>query len=39
MENPIVTLTQASKSFVDGNDTHHVLDSVDFALVTGQAWL
>ncbi|UXA00632.1 ABC transporter ATP-binding protein [Vibrio splendidus] len=35
MENPIVTLTQASKSFVDGKDTHHVLESVDFALVTG----
>ena len=35
MESPIVTLTHASKSFVDGNDTHHVLDNVDFALATG----
>ncbi|WP_215405098.1 ABC transporter ATP-binding protein [Vibrio gigantis] len=35
MENPIVTLKQASKSFVDGKDTHSVLDSVDFTLATG----
>ncbi len=35
MESPIVTLTHASKSFVDGKDTHHVLESVDFALSKG----
>ncbi|MEZ8579969.1 ABC transporter ATP-binding protein [Vibrio splendidus] len=35
MESPIVTLTHASKSFVDGKDTHSVLDNVDFALATG----
>ncbi|WP_373954338.1 ABC transporter ATP-binding protein [Vibrio pomeroyi] len=35
MENPVVTLKQASKSFVDGKDTHHVLEGVDFALATG----
>ena len=35
MESPIVTLTHASKSFVDGKDTHHVLENVDFALATG----
>lgn len=35
MESPIVTLTHASKSFVDGKDTHHVLEGVDFALATG----
>ncbi|MEZ9892228.1 ABC transporter ATP-binding protein [Vibrio lentus] len=35
MESPIVTLAHASKSFVDGKDTHSVLDNVDFALATG----
>ena len=35
MENPVVMLKQASKSFVDGKDTHSVLDSVDFTLATG----
>lgn len=35
MENPVVTLKQASKSFVDGKDIHSVLDSVDFTLATG----
>ncbi len=35
MESPIVTLTHASKCFVDGKDTHHVLEGVDFALATG----
>ncbi|MDH5929956.1 ABC transporter ATP-binding protein [Vibrio splendidus] len=35
MESPIVTLTHARKSFVDGKDTHSVLDNVDFALATG----
>ncbi|MEZ8059150.1 ABC transporter ATP-binding protein [Vibrio splendidus] len=35
MESPIVTLTHANKSFVDGKDTHHVLEDVDFALATG----
>ena len=35
MESPIVTLTHASKRFVDGKDTHHVLQDVDFALATG----
>ncbi|CAK1700857.1 putative ABC-type dipeptide/oligopeptide/nickel transport system, ATPase component [Vibrio crassostreae] len=34
MESPIVTLTHAIKSFVDGKDIHHVLDNVDFALAT-----
>ena len=35
MESPIVTLTHASKNFIDGKDTHSVLDSVDFTLATG----
>lgn len=35
MEDPVVTLKQASKSFVDGKDIHSVLDSVDFTLATG----
>lgn len=35
MENPVVTLKQASKSFVDGKETHSVLDNVDFTLTTG----
>ena len=35
MKKPIITLTHASKSFVDGKYTHHVLEGVDFALATG----
>jgi len=35
MESPVVTLKQASKSFVDGKDTHKVLNSVDFTLAKG----
>ena len=35
MENPVVTLKHASKSFVDGKETHSVLDNVDFTLTTG----
>ncbi|KJZ11470.1 ABC transporter ATP-binding protein [Marinomonas sp. S3726] len=35
MESPVVTLKQASKSFVDGKDTHKVLNGVDFALAKG----
>lgn len=32
MEHPVVTLKQASKSFVDGKETHRVLEQVDFSL-------
>ncbi|OPH54183.1 ABC transporter ATP-binding protein [Vibrio campbellii] len=35
MESPLVTLKHASKSFVDGKETHRVLESVDFTLNTG----
>lgn len=35
MESPIVTLKHASKSFVDGKETHNVLEGVDFTLATG----
>ncbi|WP_435250323.1 ABC transporter ATP-binding protein [Vibrio sp. nBUS_14] len=35
MENPVVTLKHARKSFVDGKETHSVLDNVDFTLTTG----
>jgi len=35
MESPVVTLKQASKSFVDGKDPHKVLNSVDFTLAKG----
>ena len=35
MDTPIVTLKHARKSFVDGKDTHSVLENVDFTLATG----
>ncbi|NKJ67874.1 ABC transporter ATP-binding protein [Vibrio chemaguriensis] len=35
MESPLVTLKHASKSFVDGKETHRVLEVVDFTLNTG----
>lgn len=35
MESPIVALRQATKSFVDGKDSHNVLQGVDFTLETG----
>ncbi|PQJ70786.1 ABC transporter ATP-binding protein [Vibrio jasicida] len=35
MESPLVTLKHASKSFVDGKETHRVLEGVDFTLNTG----
>ncbi|MGI3066003.1 ABC transporter ATP-binding protein [Vibrio diabolicus] len=35
MESPLVTLKHASKSFVDGKETHRVLERVDFTLNTG----
>ena len=35
MESPLVTLKHASKSFVDGKETHRVLEGVDFTLSTG----
>lgn len=35
MGNPLVTLKSASKSFVDGNENHRVLEDVDFALANG----
>ncbi|MGC9402951.1 ABC transporter ATP-binding protein [Vibrio genomosp. F10 str. 9ZC157] len=35
MENPVVTLKHASKNFVDGKDTHSVLESIDFGLAPG----
>jgi len=35
MESPIVTLNGASKYFVDGKETHRVLEGIDFTLATG----
>ncbi|UTZ29603.1 ABC transporter ATP-binding protein [Vibrio campbellii] len=35
MVSPLVTLKHASKSFVDGKETHRVLEGVDFTLNTG----
>lgn len=35
MESPLVTLKHASKSFVDGKETHRVLKGVDFTLNSG----
>ncbi|MFH4859776.1 ABC transporter ATP-binding protein [Vibrio diabolicus] len=35
MESPLVTLKHASKSFVDGKETHRVLEGVDFTLNSG----
>ncbi len=35
MESPLVTLKHASKSFIDGKETHRVLEGVDFTLNTG----
>ncbi|MCF7453750.1 ABC transporter ATP-binding protein [Vibrio sp. A1-1] len=35
MESPLVTLKHASKSFVDGKESHRVLEGVDFTLSTG----
>lgn len=35
MESPLVTLKSACKSFVDGKETHRVLEDVDFTLTRG----
>ena len=35
MDSPVVTLQQASKSFIDGKESHQVLDNIDFNLGTG----
>ncbi|MBR9874982.1 MAG: ABC transporter ATP-binding protein [Vibrionaceae bacterium] len=35
MESPLVTLKSANKSFVDGKETHCVLENVDFTLTNG----
>jgi putative ABC transport system ATP-binding protein len=35
MESPLVTLKSASKSFVDGKETHRVLEDVEFTLANG----
>lgn len=35
MESPLVTLKSACKSFVDGKETHRVLEDVDFTLRRG----
>ncbi|CAE6936960.1 ABC-type antimicrobial peptide transport system [Vibrio sp. B1REV9] len=35
MDSPLVTLQSASKSFVDGKETHRVLDNIDFTLSSG----
>ncbi|HHF3150701.1 TPA: ABC transporter ATP-binding protein [Vibrio diabolicus] len=35
MESPLVTLKHVSKSFVDGKETHRVLEGVDFTLNSG----
>ncbi|KLE23672.1 ABC transporter ATP-binding protein [Vibrio diabolicus] len=35
MESPLVTLKLASKSFVDGKESHRVLEGVDFTLNSG----
>lgn len=34
MEHPLVTLKNATKSFVDGKETHRVLEEVDFSLTS-----
>ncbi len=42
MESPVVTLQQASKSFIDGKESHQVLDNIDFNLgtvVSALLWL
>lgn len=35
MQRPLVALNNASKSFLDGKETHGVLEKVDFSLATG----
>jgi len=35
MDSPVVTLQQASKNFIDGKESHQVLDNIDFNLGTG----
>ena len=35
MESPLVTLKSACKNFVDGKETHRVLEDVDFTLTRG----
>ncbi len=35
MEHPLVTLKTASKSFVDGKETHRVLEDINFTLAKG----
>lgn len=35
MESPLVTLKHASKSFVDGKESHRVLEGIDFTLNSG----
>ncbi|MGY0615147.1 ABC transporter ATP-binding protein [Vibrio sp. FJH11] len=35
MESPLVTLKSASKNFVDGKETHRVLEDVNFTLTIG----
>lgn len=35
MESPLVTLKSARKNFVDGKETHRVLENVDFSLTRG----
>ncbi|WP_321462859.1 ABC transporter ATP-binding protein [uncultured Vibrio sp.] len=35
MESPLVTLKSANKNFVDGKETHRVLQDVDFSLTNG----
>ncbi|HHX8493984.1 TPA: ABC transporter ATP-binding protein [Vibrio diabolicus] len=37
MESPLVTLKHASKSFVDGKESHRVLEGVDFTLNSGSS--
>ncbi len=35
MDSPVVRLEKASKSFVDGKETHRVLEDIGFSLTTG----
>lgn len=37
MNGPLIKLRHASKDFIDGKQTHCVLQSVDFALATGES--
>lgn len=37
MESPLVVLKHATKSFLDGKEAHHVLNEIDFSLLSGES--